>query len=430
MLKKIENLIPNQTCMTISLFLLSCSITLAQAQQLLTIDSCYTLAKNNYPLIKQMEILEKAKDYSLDNASKGYLPQFGINGQATYQSAVTALPISLPFIKVPSLSKDQYKIYGEINQPLTDVFTINQQKKLIEANTIVEEQKIEVELYKLKERINNIYFGILLIDAQIQQTELLKKDIQSGLDKTNASINNGIALKSSADLLKAELLKANQRTIELKTTRKGYSEMLGLFINQKMDENTKFLTPIPQKVSENINRPELKLFDAQKKIVDVQNTLITTKNIPRLGLFLNSGYGRPALNMLSNDFEFYYYGGLRLNWNLSGFYTFKKEKQLLTLNQNSFDIQNETFLFSTRLSMTQQNSEINKFQELITTDNEIIALREKIKSTSKSQLENGTTTTIDYMTYVNAEDQAKQNLLLHQIQLLIAQYNYQTTSGN
>lgn len=430
MLKKIENLIPNQTCMTISLFLLSCSITLAQAQQLLTIDSCYTLAKNNYPLIKQMEILEKAKDYSLDNASKGYLPQFGINGQATYQSAVTALPISLPFIKVPSLSKDQYKIYGEINQPLTDVFTINQQKKLIEANTIVEEQKIEVELYKLKERINNIYFGILLIDAQIQQTELLKKDIQSGLDKTNASINNGVALKSSADLLKAELLKANQRTIELKTTRKGYSEMLGLFINQKMDENTKFLTPIPQKVSENINRPELKLFDAQKKIVDVQNTLITTKNIPRLGLFLNSGYGRPALNMLSNDFEFYYYGGLRLNWNLSGFYTFKKEKQLLTLNQNSFDIQNETFLFSTRLSMTQQNSEINKFQELITTDNEIIALREKIKSTSKSQLENGTTTTIDYMTYVNAEDQAKQNLLLHQIQLLIAQYNYQTTSGN
>jgi outer membrane protein TolC len=411
-------------CLLVSVF------TWGQSPKVLTIEECYRLAKNNYPLLKQMTLIEKTKEYSVENASRGLLPQINFSGQATYQSDVTQIPVSLPNTNIPVLSKDQYKIYAELSQSLTDQYTIRQQKELIKATAVSEEQSLETELYKLKERINQVFFGILLLDAQIEQTTLLKKDIRSGIDKANAAIANGIALKSNADILNAELLKTEQRSIELNAGRKGYADMLALFINTSIDENTILQKPVSQITSININRPEIKLFEAQKKSMDIQNKLIAVKNIPRVNLFLQGGYGKPALNFLKNEFTFYYLGGIRFNWNLSGFYTLRNEKRQLLLNKNSLDIQKETFIFNTNLLLTQQNHEIARFKELISTDDQIILLRDKIKATANSQLENGTITANDYLTYVNAEDQAKQSRLLHQIQLLMSQYNYQSTSGN
>ena len=413
-----------------ALLLLCSHWTLAQTGYVLSLDSCLEMAKQNYPLIKQYTLIEKTREYSIANAQKGYLPQFNLSGQATYQSDVTHIPISLPGMDIPTLSKDQYRLYGEVSQSITDLFIVKNQTDFVNTNSEIDLQKTNVELYKLRERINNLFFGILLIDAQIRQTELLKKDIQGSIDKTNVAISNGVALKSTADNLKAELLKVNQRTIELKATRKGYAEMLALFIGKPIDENTIFEKPIPPIVSNSINRPELKLYDLQKRAFDVQSKLITSKNLPRFSFFFQGGLGRPALNMLNPDTKGYYITGLRLNWNFTGLYTYNQEKRILSLNQNSIDIQRETFLFNTNLILKQQNSEITKVQELIATDNEIISLRESVKNTTKNQLTYGTATTNDFLTALNAEDQAKQNLILHEIQLLMTKYNAQTTSGN
>ncbi|TYR37231.1 TolC family protein [Sphingobacterium phlebotomi] len=414
----------------ISCWFITISYTCAQPTVSLTIDACYQLAERNYPLVKQYALLDKTKEYSLTNASKGYLPQINVGGQASYQSDVTQIPISLPNIDIPLISKDQYKLYGEVSQPLTDLFTVRHQKDLIEANNAVEEQKIEVELYKLRERINQFYFGILLIDAQIAQTEILKRDIRSGIDKNDVAIANGIALKTSSNVLQAELLKANQRTIELKATRKGYADMLSLFVNLPVDENTILEKPYTVSLATEIKRPELKLLETQKKTFDVHHKLIDTKMLPRFNLFFQGGYGRPALNMLNNNFDLYYIGGVRLTWNISSFYTQKQEKQLLHLNQNALEVQKETFLFNTNLALKQQNSEISKLEELIQTDQEIVRLRKNVKLSAQNQLAYGTATTNDYLTYINAEDQAKQNLIVHEIQLLMVQYNFKTTSGN
>ena len=403
---------------------------MAQQNNSLTLDNCLEMAKQNYPLIKQYTLIEKTKEYSITNAQKGYLPQFNIAGQATYQSDVTQIPFSLPGMDIPTMSRDQYRLYGEVSQSITDLFTVKDQKEYINTNSEIEVQKTEVELYKLRERINNLYFGILLINAQIQQTELLKKDIQSGIEKTNVAIANGIALKSTADNLKAELLKTDQRTIELKATRKGYADMLALFINNPIDENTVLEKPHRQILTNTINRPELKLFDLQKKSFDVQEKLLTAKNLPRLSAFFQGGFGRPGLNMLDNDFQGYYIGGLRLSWNITGFYTYKNEKKMLANSQSMIDIQRETFLFNTNLTLKQQNADITKMQELIKTDKSIVTLRESVKNTTQNQLTYGTATTNDYLIAVNAEDQAKQNLILHEIQLLMTEYNTQTTAGN
>ena len=369
----------------------------SQTNNSLALEDCYKLAKQNYPLVKQRELIEKSKDYSVQNAGKGYFPQLNINGQASYQSAVTQIPIQIPGMNIPSLSKDQYKLYGEINQPLYDGGLVKSQKLIQETNAGVELQKLDVELYKLKERINQLFFGILMMDEQLKQVELLKKDLQSAVAKTEASIANGIAFKNNLDILKVEQLKIEQRAIEYKANRSAYLQMLGLFLNQALDVNTQLLKPQNKLASQNISRPELLLFDQQKKNVDLQNDVLRSRVLPKFNLFLQAGYGRPALNMLSNTFESYYIGGLRLNWSLSGLYTLKNDKAILDLSRKNIDLQKELFIYNTNLSLKQQSAEVQKLSELLRSDDEIITLRSRIKTTSSAQLANGVISSNDYV---------------------------------
>lgn len=401
------------------------------AQGALTIEQCYEAARNNYPLIKQKELIEQSKDFSIANVRSGFLPQVSINAQATYQSDVTQIPIAVPGFNIEALSKDQYKLYGEVSQSLYDGGTIREQKAITETNARVENQKLEIELYKIKERINQLFFGVLLVDEQTAQIELLQKDLQSSIARTESAVRNGTAFKMSVDLLQAEYLKAAQRIIEVQSMRQAYITMLGYFINQPVNEATQLVKPTVLSFEEQptLTRPELTLFNYQSEMLGAQYKLGKTRTLPRVGLFLQGGYGRPALNQLKNEFGTYYLGGIRLNWSLSGFYNSKRDKQLLDLNMQQVNAQKEAFVFNTNLVTQQQRQELTKLQKLITVDDQLIALRTGIKKTVEVQQENGVITTNDYLRELNAEDLAKQNKLLHEMQLLMALYAYQNTVG-
>jgi outer membrane protein TolC len=416
-------------------WLLGCLCLLATGLQAqtkpLTIREVYQLSRRNYPMIRQQGLIEKTRDYSVSNAAKGYLPQLTVQGQATYQSAVTEfkLPVSIPGVEFPSINKDQYKVYGEVNQTIYDGGNVRTQVRSHEANAQVETQKLEVELYKLNDRVNQLFFGVLMLEEQLRQNELLKKDINLGIKKVQALIDNGTAFKSSANTLKAELLKADQRAIDINASRKAYLEMLGLLTGQPLGDSVVLEKPAELAVGGDINRPELKLYDAQNRSLDVQSQLLDVRNRPKLNFFFQGGYGRPALNILNNGFDPYYITGVRLNWSLSGLYTIGKDRELIRNSRDAIQLQKETFLFNTHLTVRQQNAELDRFRQLLATDDEIITLRESIKTTSAAQLENGVINTNDFLREVNAEDQARQNKILHGIQLLISQYSLDNTLG-
>ena len=407
--------------------LLTCSAFNAQE---ITLDDCYNLAKKNYPLVKQQELIITSKEYTVQNANRAYLPQVSINGQATYQSAVTALPIKLPGVTVPELSKDQYRIYGEVNQFLYDGGMTSAQKKIAESSANLETQKMEAELYKLRERINQIYFGILLLDEQHKQLSLLMSDLDANLKRVDAAVQNGAALKSNAQVIQAELLKAKQRETELLASKKLYLDMLSLFTGTKYNETTKLQRPVLVTSSGSVHRPELSVLDLQASHLQLQTGMIRAKSLPKVSLFLQAGYGRPALNMLSNTFESYYIGGLRLNWSLTGLYTLKNEKSIIEINKRNLEIQKEIFVFNTGFNLSQQNSETTRLNELLKTDDEIVALRSSISKSYSAQLENGVLNSADYLRERNAEEQARENKVLHEIQLLLAAYNLKTSYGD
>ena len=414
----------------LSVLLILPAMLYAQSQSL-SLQKAYELAEQNYPLIKQRELIKQTSEYSEENLGKGFLPQINLSGQATYQSAVTQVKLPAPGIFIEPLSKDQYRILGDVNQLIYDGGAIKQQKGIQHLSDEVEQQKIEVELYKLKERINQIFLGVLFLDEQLKQVDLVRSDLNNGVTRVEAQINNGVALKSNLNVLKAELLKTDQRAIEIRSSRKGYIDVLSLFINQTLPENIRLEKPVVagSVLTNDIQRPELKLYSTQEKLLGGQYNMIGSRNKPKASLFFQGGYGRPSLNLFTNDFDFFYTTGLRLNWSIGGFYTEKREKKIIELNQKSINIQKEVFLFNTNAQLKQQQSEFDKLQKLIATDNDIIDLRIKVKDAAKAQLENGVITANDYLREVNAEDLARQNLITHQIQLLQAQINYQTISG-
>lgn len=398
----------------------------------LNLDQAYELAQKNYPAIKQKDLVRQSADLNIENLSKGYLPQVSLNGQASYQSDVTSIKGSIiPGVNIQAPPKDQYKFTADLNQVIYDGGSISQQKALAHLTADVETQKVEVELYNLKERINQIYLGILFLDEQYRQAELVKQDLQVGIKTVEAQVNNGVAFRSNLQLLKAELLRNDQREIEIKSSRKGYVETLALFLNQPLSEKIQLEQPfnvvaLPQ---QEVTRPELKMYDSQIMLYEQQSKLINSRNLPKASLFVQGGYGRPGLNMLDNAFDFFYMGGVRLNWSLSGLYTQKREKELVKVNQQMVNVQKETFLLNTNTQLKQQQSEIDKMEKLVATDKEIIELRLSVKQAAKAQLDNGVITANDYLREVNAEDQARQSMIMHQLQLLQAKINYQTISG-
>lgn len=409
-------------------FLISVHTGFAQSASI-TLGQCYKQAEANYPLLKQRDLIAKTSEYTIDNISKNVYPQLNVSGSATYQSDVTK--ISIPGYKIPTTPKDQYKLYGEVSETLTD-FGINKQRKEISrADAGLQQENLNTQLYALKDRINQLFFGVLLIDGQVEQNELSKKDIQTGIDNVQARINNGTDFNSSLNKLKAQLLQTGQHTIELKASRKAYTDMLSLFINQTIDDSTVFVTPAAPQLQDTIVRPELNTFSVQTKSYLLQQKLTRLNLNPKLDAFFQGGFGQPSpVNFLSTNFSGYYLTGLRLNWNFGALYTYKKDKLINQTNQEMVASQRDNFLFNTRLTMKQQNADIQKYRQLIQSDDDIINLRQSVKQASAAQLQNGVITTNDYLDDINAEAQARQDKLLHEVQLLISQYNYKTTAGN
>ncbi|MDD3077517.1 MAG: TolC family protein [Paludibacter sp.] len=409
--------------------------------QSLSLDSCQMKARNNYPLLKQYGLIEKTSDYNLSNASKAYLPQFSLAVKATYRSDVTKIPTMLTDVlsqmsgqpvSFPSLSKDQYQAVVELNQLIWDGGLTKAQKKSIKANSEADKQKLEVDLYALNDRINNLFFGIMLINEQLKQNDILKQELSTNYKKVEAYIQNGVAQQSDLDAIKVEQINAGQHETDLKSARKSYLQMLSAFIGKQIDENTRLEKPVLPEANIEVEnkRPEVQFFAAQEKSLEAQRSAVYAANLPKIGIFAQGGYGRPGLNMFDAEFSTFYIGGIRLSWNLSGFYTQKNNLNKIETGKKTIEVQKETFLFNNNLATRQQQNDIDKLKATLTNDDEIIGLRTNIKKAAEAKVANGTLTVSDLLREIDAESLARQTKALHEIQLYMTTYQLKNNINN
>jgi outer membrane protein TolC len=401
----------------------------------LSIEECYEKARANYPLIRQYGLIERAREYNLSNVSKAYLPQLQLSAKTTYQSEVTKIPVDfaklgIP-VEIPELSKDQYGATLEVNQTVWDGGVAGAKRNSIRAKSEADKKEVEVSLYAVRERVHQLFFGILLSDALAEQNRLFQEELQRNYDRIAACMQSGVANQSDLDAVKAEQLKAQQGLTQIIYNRKAFLEMLSSFIGEKLDNGVALQKPdIPFSLSKEIQRPELELFEAQFKSLDIAKKEISADLMPKIGLFLTGGYGKPGLNMLTDEFSAYYVGGVRLSWNFGSFYTRKNRLNLLETSRDAIRVQRETFLFNVALGRTGKENEIDRYRELLRSDDEIIALRHSVKRSSESKVENGTLNATDLMRDVTAEQLARQDKILHEIEMLQAIYHLKFIVNN
>lgn len=397
-----------------------------------TLKELEALSIKNYPLIKQAAILNQSANFNIENIKKALYPQLSISGQATYQSDVTSINIPIPGFKANPLSKDQYKAIAELQQTIYDGGLNKKMQAVASAGAKLEIIKNEVDLYKLKERVTQIYCTVLYTNEVVNQISLIQKDLENALFKIESLYKNGLVFKNNVLQIKAQILKNNQRLEEAIAAKRMVLDALEILANMPLASNAVF--EIPKDVNFDINdlelsRPELLLFEAQNSSIQKQLGLVNAKTSPKLGAFVQGGYGRPGLNMLKNDFDWFSIGGVKLQWSLGSYYTAKKEKGILQ-NQAAL-IQNEkdTYTLNNRIQLKQQLDEIAKIEKLIQSDKEIVALRDQIKNTSLVQLNNGVITANDYLREINEYDLANQALVQHQTQLIQSKLQFQLIKG-
>jgi outer membrane protein TolC len=289
-----------------------------------TLQELEALSIKNYPLIKQAAILNQSANFNIENIKKALYPQLSINGQATYQSDVTSINIPIPGFKANPLSKDQYKAIAELQQTIYDGGLNKKMQAVASAGAKLEIIKNEVDLYKLKERVTQIYCTVLYTNEVVNQISLIQKDLENALFKIESLYKNGLVFKNNVLQIKAQILKNNQRLEEAIAAKRMVLDALEILANMPLASNAVF--EIPKDVNFDINdlelsRPELLLFEAQNSSIQKQLGLVNAKTSPKLGAFVQGGYGRPGLNMLKNDFDWFSIGGVKLQWSLGSYYT-------------------------------------------------------------------------------------------------------------
>ncbi len=410
------------------------SASVAQAQ---TLDECQRAAEKHYPIIKRYDLIAKTTDLTVKNIQKGWLPQVTAAAQATYQSAVAAWPDHLQSmfqqvgLKMKGLRKDQYKVSIDVQQPIYDGGVISGQRKIASQEGKVQEAENEVNLYQVRQRVNELYFSLLLLDEQIKLNDDVKALLQSSEQKLSAMVKSGTAATSDYENVRAERLSAEQANESLKAQKQMLSRMLSVFCGIEITHLQK-----PQALDAAVSantRPEMRLFDNQLRLSEVQEKALDARLKPHLGLFAQGYYGYPGLNMFEDMMQHKWslngLVGVKLSWNIGALYTHKNDKARLRLQREQIENAREVFLFNNSIDEIQQKENINRYRKMMQNDDEIIDLRTHIRKAAESKLAHGIIDVNSLLREINNENAAKAQQAIHEIDMLKEMYNLKFTNN-
>lgn len=407
----------------------------------ITIDECRRMATENYPMVKQYGLVEMSTDYSISNAKRNYLPRISISAQATYQSEVVEFSpeiqnmFSTFGVNYAGIDKDQYRATIELQQNIWDGGISKAQRKKAEAEGTSSARSIETEIYSVNERIDQLYFGILILKARQEQNIKLRELLKSNCDKIEGMLRNGTATQSDYDAVRAEQLAAEQDYRRITASCKAYCNMLSLFTGKEITPDTEFTLPeaIYDPDAEN-RRPELSLIDARISELDAEEFALKRASNPKIGAFAQGFYGNTGLNMFKDMTEHRwsanYIVGIKLQWDISQYYTRRNTKNKITLARQQLLNNKETFLFNSDIKRKEIEGEIDKMHEIMRKDDEIIKLRRAVREAAESKYRNGVIYISDLLREITLENNAEIAGKLNRIELAKEIYRLKNTLNN
>lgn len=418
---------------TILLSVMMLTALVAQAQ---TLDECCSLAHKHYPAIRQYDLIAETEQYNISNAARAWIPQVVLSGQATYQSATPTYSeafnqmIAANGLDMSGVRKDQYKVVIDVSQNIWDGGQSKANREIVEAEATEQRSQVDASLYDLQSRIQNLYFGILLLDEHVAQTEILIEVLDANLNRMCTYYKNGVAMQSDVDAVEAELLTAHQALSQVEASRASYRRMLEVFIGQSLTDKTLTRPAMVEVASRTSAHPKLAMFDAQTDRLAAQRKAITASTMPRFSAFAQGYYGYPGLDMfksmVSAKWTLNAVVGVRMSWNIGAFYTKKNNLNKLDVAERQISVQRDIFLFNTQMQSTQDDGEIARLRSALEDDNRIVELRRSVRMAAESRLENGVIDATDLLRKIADETAATLNRSTHEIELLQATYRLKT----
>lgn len=413
------------------LLLLSILAVLFPAVRAQSLEECRQAAEHNYPIIRQYDLIARTTELTVRNIQKAWFPQISVTAQGSYQNKVTAWPENLQGmfaqmgLQLQGLSRDQYKVGIDVRQTLFDGGTIGSRREIARGEGAVQAAQTEVDLYKIGQRVHEMYFGLLLLDEQLRLNADVNALLRSNEAQLAAMLKSGTASAGDFENVKAERLSAEQQQTELLSQRQTLQRLLSIFCGIPVDSIRR--PAVPNLPSGENKRPELRLFDRRLQLTAAQEKAVDAQLLPQLGLFAQGYYGNPGLNlfedMMKRRWSWNGIAGLKLTWNLSALYTHRNEKSKLRVQHELIENARQQFLFNNQLDETQQSENVRRFRAIAQRDGEIIALRTAVRKAAESKLAHGIIDVNGLLREINKENAAKTQQAIHEIDMLKAMYD-------
>ena len=413
------------------------TLILAVSAHAQTLEECQQAAEKNYPVIKRYDLIGRTTELTVSNLQKEWLPRITASAQATYQNAVAAWPENIKSVyqrmglDMKGLKKDQYKVGIDVQQTLYDGGVISSQKRIARQEGKLQEAQNDVNQYQLRQRVNEMYFSLLLLNEQIRLNDDVKALLLSSEKKLAAMVKGGTAATSDYENVMAERLVAEQQNSSLKAQQQMLQRLLSVFCGMEVNHLQK---PKPAEVSTTTNnRPELSMFDSQIKLVEAKEKALNARLMPKLGLFAQGYYGYPGYNIFEDmmDRKWTLNGivGIKMSWDLSAFYTHKNDRERLNMERKMAENAREVFLFNSRLDEIQHTEDVDRYQKMVQADEEIITLRTNVRKAAESKLAHGIIDVNSLLREINNENAAKAQQAIHEIDMLKEMYNLKYTNN-
>ncbi len=394
----------------------------ASSAHALSLEACLRLAHDNYPAIRQYGLIAQSRDYTLENVAKGWLPKVSASAGA---SAFTDVLKETPTMRQMGVKMKNYVADASVivRQNVYDGGQIAMSKQLTSAQTDVLKRQLEVSLYAINEQVEQLYFGILLIDAQLSQNRLFLDDLANSEQTVRSMMKGGVASQTDLDALLVEKVKACQQQESLESARQSYLRMLGVFIGKSIGEGETLEKPVVvDALAGNrwgANRPELQYYDSQDLLLATQRRQLDTRLKPTVSLFGAGLIHSRATDMVNNAILA---GGISLSWNIGALYTRKNDIRKLDVQRQMNGVQRDVFLFNNRLQNEEASGTVQSLRRQIAQDDEIVRLRENIRSKSDKKVQLGTESINELVRDINAVSQARAQKARHEIELLKETY--------
>ena len=417
------------------LFTLLFSATNVCAQ--LTLERCQQLAQENYPAIKKYGLIDKSLEIELSDINKSWLPSITAYGQGTIQNVVPAFPAALEDVlaqmekEVRGIGKFQYKIGVDVSQTIWDGGASKTKREIVRSQEAVQKSGMEVEMYALRQKVDNIYFAILLTQEQIKQSNQTLDLLNANLELLRSMLKNGTAMRSDIDMVHAQTLTLKQSITQAESTVNSYLTLLSIYTGEDVSAQ-ELVLPIAELPASLIsNRPELKLLDSRQNALETSQLMTNVLLMPKIGFFAQAYYGYPGFDyfksMMNRDLSFNIMAGLRVSWNIDSFYTKKNKRAKTSLDIDNINIERETFLFNSKLQTESQLETLKGLKNVMKDDAQIIELRGNVRKAAESQLRNGIIDATALLSKITDENVARLTAKFHEIQYIQEVYKIKNT---